>query len=81
MRGHDISGKRFYKQLNPVQSIRDAAKPLIFVFAVENERRPSVLHETFGSVVMIVKDTITLPFVLSRYRISPARAQDSPDFR
>jgi hypothetical protein len=30
VRGHDISGKRFYKQLNPVQSIRDAAKPWIF---------------------------------------------------
>ena len=42
VRGHDISGKRFYKQLNPVESIRDAAKPLIFVFPVENERHPSV---------------------------------------
>ena len=42
MRGHDISGKRFYKQLNGVGSIRGAVKPLIFVFPVENERHPSV---------------------------------------
>jgi hypothetical protein len=42
VRGHDISGKRIYKQLNPVESIRAAVKPLIFVFSVENERHPSV---------------------------------------
>jgi hypothetical protein len=37
VRGHDINGKRFYKQLNLVESVRGAAKPLIFVFPVENE--------------------------------------------
>jgi hypothetical protein len=37
VRGHDINGKRFYKQLNPVENIRGAVKPLIFVFLGEDE--------------------------------------------
>ena len=28
VRGYDISGKRFYKQLNPVESIRGAVKAI-----------------------------------------------------
>jgi hypothetical protein len=64
VRGHDINGKRFYKQLNPVESICGAAKPLIFLFPVEHERHPSVYpaHEVVRLRRNIVKDTSTLPF-------------------
>lgn len=80
MRGHDINGKRFYKQLNAVCSIRGAAKPLIFVVPVANEQHPSAYpaYEVVRLRRNIVKDTSTLPFRFVYVSHQPGKAQDSP---
>ena len=65
MRGHDISGKHIYKQLNPVENIRGAAKPSIFVFplGMSGIRRCIRRMKSFGPVVIS-----SLPFHLFELR-------------
>ena len=80
MRGHDISGKRFYKQLNPVEAFA-VRQTIDLRLSGWNERHPSVYpaHEVVRLCRNIVKDTSTLPFRFV-HAISPARAQHSPRF-